>query len=246
MTLPDSPPPFDTIVFDCDSTLSAMEGIEELCGGEHADELARLTARAMDGLVPLEEVYARRLELVRPDRDALERVGRLYVERAVPRADSLVRALQELGKTVAIVSGGLLPAVRRLAEALAIPARDVHAVDVLFDAEGGYADFDRDSPLARSGGKIEVVARIRSRAPGPCALVGDGATDLEAAPHVDRFVAYGGVAARPSVLGPACVSTTDLELSSLVPFLLSPDEIATLRRSRRHDDLFADGTTSRT
>ena len=38
----DHAPPFDRIVFDCDSTLSSIEGIEEL-SGEHLDEIARLT-----------------------------------------------------------------------------------------------------------------------------------------------------------------------------------------------------------
>ena len=72
----DHPPPYATIVFDCDSTLSSIEGICELAGKEHAEELERLTAGAMDGTTPLEEVYGRRLELVGPNRADVDRVGR--------------------------------------------------------------------------------------------------------------------------------------------------------------------------
>src|SRR5258706_8813294 len=65
-------PPFERIVFDCDSTLSRIEGIEELSKARPAAvvaEIAELTAQAMDGRVPLEEVYGRRLQLVAPRRN---------------------------------------------------------------------------------------------------------------------------------------------------------------------------------
>ena len=111
----DHPPPYATIVFDCDSTLSSIEGICELAGDEHAEELERLTAGAMDGTAPLEEVYGRRLELVGPTRADLERVGRRYIETALPYTREVVQALHSLGKSVVVVSGGLLPPVRTLA-----------------------------------------------------------------------------------------------------------------------------------
>ena len=70
----DHEPPYGTVVFDCDSTLSTIEGIDELCDivGVEAADVAELTTRAMAGELPLEEVYARRLELLRPDAAALE------------------------------------------------------------------------------------------------------------------------------------------------------------------------------
>lgn len=232
MTLPDREPPYGTVVFDCDSTLSAMEGIEELARDNA--EVARLTADAMDGRVPLEQVFARRLELVRPSRADVERIGRLYVERLVPRADRLIAALRELGKRVVVVSGGLLPAVRHLARALGVPDGDVHAVDIRHDAAGAYAGFDTASPLARSGGKIEVLAALRR--PGErLAFVGDGATDLEAAHLADRFVAFAGVERRPAVLERARVRCLEPDFRALATLLLSPDEIARLHAEpRRH------------
>jgi len=225
----DRPPPYGTVVFDCDSTLSAMEGVEELAG-RHAVALAEMTERAMNGQIPLEEVYARRLELVRPSRDDLERVACLYVERALPHAGALVAALRRLGKRVAIVSGGLRPAVLVLARALGIDEDRVHAVEIRWDERGEYAGFDRDSPLARSGGKIEVLERIAAEdGSGDLALVGDGITDLEAAPRAARFIAFGGVIRREAVFGPARVACEASDLAALIPLLLTPDEFARLR-----------------
>ena len=67
--LNDSEPPYGTLVFDCDSTLSELEGVDELCAivGVERAEVEALTHRAMAGELPLEEVYGARLELLRPD-----------------------------------------------------------------------------------------------------------------------------------------------------------------------------------
>ena len=58
---------FASVVFDCDSTLVAVEGIDEL-SGPYRDRITALTDAAMDGSVPLEEVYGRRLEIIQPTR----------------------------------------------------------------------------------------------------------------------------------------------------------------------------------
>lgn len=234
--LGDQPPPYGTVVFDCDSTLCAIEGIEELAADNA--EVARLTQAAMEGKVALEEVYGRRLALVRPARADLERIGTRYVETLLSNAPALVAALQALGKRVCIVSGGLLPAVRVVARALAIADEDVQAVDIYFDARGAYAGFDERSPLARAGGKIAALERLRR--PGEAlAFVGDGATDLEAAHMAERFVAFGGVERRAHVLASARVRCLEPDFRSLAPLLLSTAEIATLGRSPAHRALLA-------
>ncbi|MCZ6596227.1 MAG: HAD-IB family phosphatase [Planctomycetota bacterium] len=239
MTIADQPPPYDGVVFDCDSTLSRIEGIEELAriAGAHLEELRRLTAQAMDGNVPLEEVYGRRLVLVEPSRGDVARVGERYVEEALPNAGRLVAALRALGKRVAVVSGGVTPAVARLAAELGVEAEDVYAVDLVFDESGGYAGFDEASPLARAGGKIEVLRRLAAEVGGPLAFVGDGATDLEAAHLAARFVAFGGVERRAAVFDAAAVTCADPDLAALVPLLLTEGEIDRLRADEEHAPL---------
>lgn len=229
--LSDSPPPYGTVVFDCDSTLAAIEGIEELARGNA--EVARLTKEAMEGRIALEQVFGRRLALVRPTRADVERIGRLYVESLLPNVAQLVAALQTLGKRVCIVSGGLLPAVLAVARALSIADEDVRAVELSFDAQGRYAGFDERTPLARAGGKLTVLTALR-RANERLVLVGDGATDLEAAPAVERFIAFGGVERRASVLAAARVRCLEPDFRCLAPLLLSPAELATLANSAAH------------
>jgi phosphoserine phosphatase len=216
---------YRTVIFDCDSTLSALEGIEELAS-EHRAEVEALTAAAMRGEVALEEVYGRRLELIRPGREAVEGLVARYVEGLVEDAVETVAALRAAGVDVRVVSGGLLPAVRGLARHLGLGDDAVAAVDLRFDPAGGYAGFDESAPAARAGGKAEVVRGWRSSAgglPAPVMFVGDGATDLEARGEVDLFVAYAGVVARPAVLDQAPVVVRSPSLSPILPLALGPD-----------------------
>jgi phosphoserine phosphatase len=224
------PPRFASIVFDCDSTLSAIEGIDELAAGRAA-EVAALTDAAMRGEMPLEAVYARRLALIRPTRAQVQMLAQRYVDAMVPDARGVVTALREAGVAVRIMSGGLLPALLPLASALGLTAADVAAVAVRFDAVGAYAGFDESSPLARSGGKLEMLVRWRGELPHPIMLVGDGVTDLEAAPAADLFVAFAGVAMRPLVIASAAVVIRERSLSPVLALALdSPPASAEARR----------------
>ncbi|HIF40495.1 MAG TPA: haloacid dehalogenase [Planctomycetes bacterium] len=225
-----TPPPYGTIVFDCDSTLSTIEGIEFLAR-DHKEQIQALTRRAMDGELPLEEVFGARLDLVRPSAKDLDRAGQAYVETALPHGSELCAALLALGKQVWILSGGLRPAVLHLARALGVADTDVHAVGVRFDAAGEYAGFDTDSPLARSGGKLDLLRSLARADTGPIALVGDGATDLEAAPACARFVAFGGAERREQVFAEADACCEIPDLAALLPLLTSAaerDELSSL------------------
>jgi phosphoserine phosphatase len=230
------------VVFDCDSTLARIEGIDELAG-PHADEIRRLTEAAMQGQVALEEVYGRRLEIIRPTRARVEALGREYVDGLVPDARETVAALLWLGKTVRVLSGGLRPPVEAAAAALGIPPEDVGAVGIDFSEDGSYAGFERSSPLARSGGKPVVLGDWHL--PRPALLVGDGATDLEARPAVDAFAAYMGVAFRPNVAAGADVVVASPSLAPILALAADEDDRARLLASewadvlRRGDELLA-------
>ncbi len=215
-------PRFRTILFDCDSTLSAIEGIDELA--VHCrDDVEQLTDAAMRGRVPLEEVYGRRLRLVQPTRAAVDALGREYVARLVPDAAETVAALLAAGVDVRIVSGGLLPAVLAVARAVGVDATRVAAVDITFNDDGSYAGFDTSSPMTMSGGKRAAIERWD--VDRPAMMVGDGTTDLEARPVVDLFVAFAGVVERPNVVSAADAVVRANSLAPVLPLALHADEL---------------------
>ena len=125
------------------------------------------------------------------------------------------------------MSGGLRPAVLVLARTLGIPDARVHAVDVRYDADGSYVDFDRDSPLCTQLGKLRLMRELGLDA-RRTAFVGDGSTDLVCAQASARFIAFAGVARRPAVVAAARVVVDEADFRALAPLLLSAAERAEL------------------
>jgi phosphoserine phosphatase len=118
-----------------------------------------LTEAAMTGAVPLETVYAKRLDLVRPDRVAL---AWRCADEVISGAAETVATLRQHGKAVYMVTSGLLQAVAKFAGALGIAPAQVYAVEALLMGFGAYQGFDSSSPLCCSDGKAtsaEVLPR---------------------------------------------------------------------------------------
>ncbi|MGR9115645.1 MAG: HAD-IB family phosphatase [Gammaproteobacteria bacterium] len=207
---------FARICFDFDSTLSRIEGIDELARRIGlGEEMARLTDAAMNGEVPLEAVYGRRLELIKPDREAIDWLAELYLSEMVEGVAEVFDALLAQGKSVYIVSGGIRQAIEPMARRLNLPISHVHAVDVFFNEDGSYRDYDQDSVLAKAGGKAEVCRRL-SHPEQRMVMIGDGKTDLEAKQAGACFIGFGGVVERTVVRDQADYFIKD---SSLLPVL---------------------------
>ncbi len=207
------------ILFDCDSTLSAIEGIDELArlrGPEALQQIAHMTNQAMNGTIPVEAVFSRRLELIQPTRQNVAAVGSHYIESVEPTALSTIRELKARGWEPAIVSGGFRQAIRPLADYLGITR--IEAVDLYFRGDGSYRGYDVDYPTTRSGGKPQVIARLRRELePGKIVMVGDGVSDLETMPVVDLFIGFGRYTARAPVR--AAAGNFILSLNELLPLL---------------------------
>jgi phosphoserine phosphatase len=95
-------PIFNLAIFDCDSTLATMEGIDELAHiAEHEGQdsertafyIASLTKKAMEGDIPLEAVYGQRLQTLNPTQVQVRQLGGLYRQKAIPDARQLIEAL---------------------------------------------------------------------------------------------------------------------------------------------------------
>ena len=204
------------VFFDVDSTLVTIEGIDVLANGN--PEVVRLTEAAMNGEIPLDEVYGRRLDIIKPTRAAVETLGQQYIDSMVAGVEETVATLREAGAHIHLVTAGVAQAIAPLAQKLGI--RWVHAVPLQFDANGNYTGFDRTALPARAGGKELVVRNVLARSKGKSAFVGDGVTDLEAKSVVDLFVGFGGVHERARVRDNAEVYVTEPTLKAVLPYLI--------------------------
>ncbi|NOV28151.1 HAD-IB family phosphatase [Methylomonas sp. ZR1] len=211
---------FEVVCFDCDSTLSRVEGIDELARRNGLfEQVAALTDAAMNGELALEDVYANRLDLIKPDQAAINWLAELYIAEMVDGVSDTIKALQANNKLIHIISGGLRQAILPLAEQLGIPEAHVHAVDVLFDEDGNYQDFARHSPLAVSGGKARICRRLRMHH-SSLVMIGDGKTDLEAKLAGAYMIGFGGVVRRPLVEEQADSYVSDASLAAILPLVL--------------------------
>ncbi|HTE44285.1 MAG TPA: HAD-IB family phosphatase [Gemmatimonadaceae bacterium] len=216
-------PAFRTLVLDVDSTVSGIEGIDWLAarrGDVIARRVADLTKQAMQGGVPLEQVYGLRLSEIRPRRDDVDALARAYVEALAPGAVESIASMRRAGVQIMLVSGGLRHALLRMALHLGLSPGDVHAVSLQFDTGGAYRGYDAASPLTTADGKRTVVADLNLD--GPVLAAGDGATDLVMRDVVDLFVAYTGFVTRTNVVdGADVVASSFAELERIV--LSTPD-----------------------
>jgi len=225
--------PLEAIVFDCDGTLSRLEGIDELARlNGVGDEVCELTAKAMSETGVTPDLYARRLSLVQPARHQVEEMGREYFSERNPDVLEIIRIFQRLNKVVYIMSAGVNPAVTIFAELLGIPKSNVLAVDLSFDANGNYSDFDRDSPLTGPGGKGELAMELRKKH-ASIMHIGDGMNDMDAKDQVTRFVGYGGVFYRKNLADLCDYYILSTSLSPLLPLGLTEKEAQFLSEGER-------------
>ena len=186
---------------DCDSTLSTIEGIDELARGKGGDVFARvveLTNAAMNGEIPIAEVFPRRMEMIRPDRALCDAVAALYIETIVPGVVEMIDEIKAAGWLPVILSGGFAPLIKPLADHLGIA--HVEAVPLYFNEDGSYKGYGENYPTTRNLGKNEVIREWkRALLPERVVMMGDGVSDLETQPDVDSFIGFGGVVARPRV-----------------------------------------------
>jgi phosphoserine phosphatase len=226
------PPTFsgvDVVFFDCDSTLTSLEGVDELAR-RHDVDISRLTSDAMAGLIPLVEVYGERLARIAPTTDDFVWLADRYARTEVPGAREVVEALTGLGVECHVISGGLLPSVLPFALSLGFDAGRVHAVPYPVDAEDPAA-VATAHPLARNGGKPEIVAAVCANGPARerRMIVGDGSSDLEAREETGLFVGFGGVESRASVRAAADVFLESEGLWAVAALAAGPGRLAQLQ-----------------
>jgi len=207
------------IIFDCDSTLSSIEGVDELArvaGEEATQEIEKMTAEAMEGKIALESIFAKRLDIIQPSVDSVSKIGQMYIDTVEPSAKQVIASLKNQGWTAIILSGGYRQAIRPLADYLGV--EEIEAVDLYFNEDGSYRDFDRNYPSTRNGGKPEVVKCLKDKySPSKIVAIGDGVSDLESKPVVDMFIGFGRYAVREKVKQEANYFITDLqEIISLI------------------------------
>lgn len=225
--------PVDAIIFDCDGTLSLIEGIDFLAENKGVGpRVKQLTADAMGktGLTP--DLYQTRLELVAPTLNQVTALGQDYFLNQTKDAQSIIQFFKKLNKSIYIVSAGLYPALAIFADLLGLSSDNVFAVDIEFDTLGNYVDFNHSSPLITNDGKQIIVNQLKKKH-HTLAYIGDGLNDYSVYDLVRRFIGYGGAYYRENIAACCQFYITTLSLTPVVPLLLTQNEYQELEHEDR-------------
>jgi phosphoserine phosphatase len=248
-------PHYKHVFFDCDSTLTTVEGIDilaEASGKKWRIEV--LTNAAMNGHLDLEEVYGKRLQALHASRSQIRDIRRAYKKNVVEDAREVIAALQALDHKVYIISGGLAEPVKEFGVFLGVPRDQIRGVVVDYNQLSGlwwqkvtedqaideqYLDF-KEGDLTITDGKANVVQELLGDQNGRSLLIGDGSSDLRASRAIDLFVGFGGVVERANVLAEA---PSFVHSSSLAPLLVLAAGPAAYRlvKGTEHEAVFAKG-----
>lgn len=209
---------FNTIIFDFDSTLVSIEGIDELArmNGVY-NQVSKLTQKAMDGHTPFESVFQKRLDLIKPTAVNLNTLAHLYQDNLVPGAKRLIQSLSNQGIEVHIVSGGYEQAILPTTNLFGIKPENVHTIRLGQNGIAAFTKVIHNHILVKDNGKRLLIGRLALNR--QIAYIGDGNTDAQARPAVDCFIGFGGVVTREAVKNLADHYCTDPNIYSIYNYL---------------------------
>lgn len=223
---------FNKIFFDFDSTLIRGESLDMLADMRGVDkEVKKMTELSMNGLMPLEKVLKKKLDMISPSITDIRKLIEVCRNCIVEDVPNVLQALNFLNKEVLIVSSNFRCIIDPIAHDLGIAKDRIIANDIYFNEQGNYQGINESSPLCSSFGKTNVVRQLLNHG-DRSVFIGDSSTDIACKNIVNVFVGFGGVVERPVVRDNADVYLSHPSLAPLLCIILHPSEIAQLRESK--------------
>ncbi|KAI5721772.1 hypothetical protein M8J77_025516 [Diaphorina citri] len=191
----------DAVCFDVDSTLFTTEAIDELADYlNKQDDVKNVTKQAMSGQVGLRPALLARLDIMKPSLSTMRRFIEERPAMLSPGVEDLIQCLHKNNVHVYLISGGFRSVIMPKAKELGIPPENIFANRLMFYFDGTYAGLDLNEPTSDNFGKAKVIESLKAKfGYKTVVMVGDGITDMEAAPPADICIGYGGNVVRPQV-----------------------------------------------
>ncbi len=181
-----------TYIFDFDKTIVSVESLEilaDICLDQHSQKeflmkkISKTTEKGMEGEISFSESLRTRFNLLSPTENDIElcaREIRKHITKSILDNKSF---FEENAESIYIVSGGFTKLIFPTTRMLGISDNHIFANSIV----GGA--LDTSNPLVLTGGKIEVVRRLKKN---NVIMIGDGYTDLQVRQMgaADCFVAF--------------------------------------------------------
>lgn len=190
------------IFFDLDSTLSKIEGMDEIAKWKGIeDEISEITRKTMAGELDFTESFPSKVATLNASKQELEKLGQRYIETKVDNLHNVLGKLRDLGYQIGIITGNFNPAVDIFAAHLGISKELVFCNELEFDSAGNFKSFNPKQILADSDGKKNQLKLLLDEKiiKGQIIYVGDSTSDMKTREVADKFIGFGGVEVREKV-----------------------------------------------
>ncbi|MBI2030439.1 HAD-IB family phosphatase [Candidatus Kaiserbacteria bacterium] len=197
------------LVLDFDSTFVTVESLDLLADkalGTTADreriarEIQEITKLGMEGVIPFSESLSRRLKLFRAHQRDVAAATQALTGMVSPSIARERQWIREHADRIHIISGGFKEIITPVVEAFGIAPAQVHANDLVYDADGYISGVDETSHFAHDHGKATHLRSLEL--PGIICAIGDGYTDYEmkSLGGAHHFFAFTENISRPPVI----------------------------------------------
>lgn len=186
-------------VFDFDSTLTRVEGLDvlaeiALAGRPERESIVReiqeITNLGIDGEISFTEGLERRIKLLNAHRDDLVKLISVLREKISPSIAANKDFFKTYGSDIYVISAGFKEFIIPIVAEYCIPEDRVYANTFTFDESGKIVGFDAENMLARHNGKIDCLKALNLE--GEVQVIGDGYSDyvMREAGIAHKFFAF--------------------------------------------------------
>lgn len=212
------------ILFDLDSTLVSVEWCDILAERKWVGrEVAHITKQTMDGNMDFDTAFPKKLEMIAPSIDELDRVWQHLTNYIAPEWKTIIPQLLAQGHHVGILSQWYTRSSLFVANILTIPSDRVFAINFEHTKDGKFKSLAMSQDLMYHDGKKKTIDMLHTKYPThKIVFIGDSVGDMEAWKSADIFIWYTGIIARPKIIE-QCRTTahTPSDVMSLIDIFIS-------------------------
>lgn len=183
-------------IIDFDSTFIKTESLDELakiCSNKNQkiiNQIEKITKMGMEGKISFEESLSKRIRLINAKKNDIKKVIK-YLNKNVSKSFNRNKKFIKKNKNnIFIISNGFFELIHPIVSNYGIKKTNIFANNFIFDNKNNVTGYNKNNPLSKNKGKVEVVKNLNLD--GHVNVIGDGYTDYEIKKegYADKFYLF--------------------------------------------------------
>ena len=224
---------YSNIIFDLDSTLVTIEGLDWIAKRKGVfDKVSEMTKLSMDGTMKIEDIVVEKLNLIAPNREDLELLGKEYVRNLTLNTKNVIKYLKSKGCEIWIMTGNYEIVANYIANELEISKDNLFFNSINISSNGEFIGIEAENVLNFSDGKKQLMKKHKKKFNGSSVFIGDSMSDLEAGREANLFIGFGGNIERQKVKELSTVYISESNMELILPHILEDEELREYMKSK--------------